>query len=214
MNKFGEESLLSRFPEPLKSSDSINSMATAAAKELDTLFESGNYVELYARIDELSEPLLDILANDFKIDWWNNDFDIAAKRDTLKKAWEIHRIIGTPAAVNLALSAIYENAEIEEWYNYGGEPFHYGVKIETGEKYPDYDMLIQLLSRIRFYTNLRSKLDHISFDSQKNEKSFFGIASHYSDHFTLTVSTSEFNIYLTDENGNQLTDENGNKLIL
>ena len=74
------------------------------------------------------ENILDILAAQFKVDWYRDDYPIETKRRVIKTAMEVRRYCGTEWAVKQAISAIYPNSEIVEWYDYDGTPGHWRLR--------------------------------------------------------------------------------------
>lgn len=167
MNEHGltRENLLSTFPAALAKDPAVYALAEAAADLLAGRLEEIKMVNLYAQIDRLEEPLLDILAQDFKVDWWNPGYTLEEKRRTLRDSWKVHRTLGTKAAVVTAISAIYPKTDVQEWFEYGGEPFHFKIKIDlTGEKMNG-ERPKQVLERVNFYKSLRSHLDSITASS-------------------------------------------------
>lgn len=72
---------------------------------------------------------------DFKVDWWDGDYSLEEKRRTLKDSWRVHRMLGTKAAVETAISAIYPNSAVKEWFEYGGRPYYFKLEINaTGSR--------------------------------------------------------------------------------
>ncbi|NCE66053.1 phage tail protein I, partial [Pseudoflavonifractor sp. 524-17] len=59
-------------------------LAQAIAELLARRKEEIDRLLIYPAIDRLDEPLLDILARDFKVDWWDADYSVEEKRRTLK----------------------------------------------------------------------------------------------------------------------------------
>ena len=81
-------------------------------------------------IDKLPEKILDILAVELRTPFYQEDFSIRAKRELIKETLIYYTYMGTPEAVNRMLSAVYPGSYIEEWYTYGGEPYHFQVILE------------------------------------------------------------------------------------
>lgn len=157
------DNILSVLPAVLAEDESINALATSIAEALSARMEEIERAGIYTRIDKADEALLDILAYDFKVDWWDSEFDIQKKRETLKSSWYVHKHMATPAAVKTALSAMCRGADCEEWFEYGGEPYHFRISMYLDAEdilVASYDKVFTLL---RFYKNLRSVLDHILF---------------------------------------------------
>ncbi len=93
-------------------------------------------LSVYTAIDTAPDDALDILAAQFKVDWYRDDYPTETKRRVIKTAMEVRRYCGTEWAVLKALASIYNNPEIEEWYEYGGTPGHWRVKLNVSDN-PD-----------------------------------------------------------------------------
>lgn len=185
MSNISVSSLIESFPYVLSHDEEISLLASLVAEELMDLWEKDNLAAIYTRIDELDSELLDILAVDFKVDWWDADADVDEKRKTFKAHWEVHRKLGTPGAVRTAISTIYESTDIEEWFDYGGEPYHYRILINLGKEWMNDEKFQCVLQRARFYVNLRSVLESVVFHSERQSKIYVGTAGHYGERITL-----------------------------
>lgn len=84
-------------------------------------------IAVYTRIDSQPEEILDVLAVQFKVDWYDATYPLEAKRRIIKTALEVRRYYGTDWATLKAISAIYPRSEIEQWYDYEGTPGHFRV---------------------------------------------------------------------------------------
>lgn len=165
MNKHGltPENLLTSLPQALQGDDSIVALARAISSVLSGRVEEIDHLRIYPAIDQLDEPLLDILAHDFKVDWWDADYTLEEKRKTLKDSWRVHKLMGTKAAVETAISAIYPNTKVLEWFEYGGEPYHFRLDINITDDYLQSARQRRVLERLNYYKNLRSHLDDLKY---------------------------------------------------
>lgn len=89
--------------------------------------EAAEREHIYTQIDSQPEDILDILAVQFKVDWYDASYPLQAKRNIIKTALEVRRYYGTDWATLKAISAIYPRSEIEQWYDYEGTPGHFRV---------------------------------------------------------------------------------------
>ena len=171
------ENLLRTLPDALRNDESMAALAESIAGVLaDRPGEIRNLL-IYSRIDQLPEDLLDILAHDFKVDWWDGDYSLEEKRRTLKDSWRVHRMLGTKAAVETAISAIYPDTQVSEWWEYGGKPYHFKLLIDA--TYEDVDPVRhqRVIDRVAFYKNLRSVLDEVEYyDAGGLATEYFGAA--------------------------------------
>lgn len=121
---------------------------------------------VWGNIDRLPEEILDILAYDLKIDWWDVSYSVQQKRQLIKDSWFVHRKIGTPAAVETAISAIYENSQVVEWFEYGGEPGYFKILIDATYQNVEQEKNQRVLERVNYYKNVRSWLDGVEYFAQ------------------------------------------------
>lgn len=157
------ENLMLSLPDILRNDDSMNALASSISNVLANRVSEINSILVYARIDELPGDLLDILAYDFKVDWWDANYTLAEKRATLKESWKVHRMLGTKAAVETAISAIYPDTQVKEWFEYAGDPYHFKLLIDATYENVDPQKHARVLSKVEFYKNLRSVLDEVEY---------------------------------------------------
>lgn len=158
-----KENLLVSLPTVLANDENMAALASAVAEVLAARVGEIGSVSIYAQIDKLPNELLDILAYDFKVDWWDADYSPEEKRQTLKDSWNVHRRLGTKAAVVTAISAIYPDTQVSEWWEYGGDPYHFKLLINATYENVDPVRHQRVLDRVSFYKNLRSVLDEVEY---------------------------------------------------
>ena len=108
----------------------IQALAYAVHMEKRRIIDHAVQTRTLALIDKLPEKILDILAVELRTPFYQEDFSIRAKRELIKETLIYYTYMGTPEAVNRMLSAVYPGSYIEEWYTYGGEPYHFQVILE------------------------------------------------------------------------------------
>jgi len=155
---------LRALPEPLRADPQTAALAQVVAQALDQCAQEPEAALIYSRIENLPEELLDILAYDFKIDWYDSQYTLEEKRRTVRDSWRVRRFLGTKYAVQTALSAIYPGAEVLEWFQYDGEPYHFRVNVKIVEEEYKATKHKRVLERIQWYKNLRSWLDRIRYE--------------------------------------------------
>ena len=165
MNDHGltKENLVVTLPPALRTDPSVVALAEALSELLAARPAEIDRLRIYPAIDTLEEPLLDILARDFKVDWWDPEYSLEEKRRTLKDSWRVHRLLGTRAAVETAISAIYPHTQVLEWFEYGGEPYHFRLDINITNDTIDSAKQRRVLERMNFYKSLRSHNDGVTY---------------------------------------------------
>ena len=183
-----KENLLFTFPVGLRENSSIAALGDVTSEALAARAQEIERLSIYPRIAELPEKLLDLLAYDFKVDWWNPNYSLEEKRRTLADSWHVHKILGTKAAVETAIRAIYPKTDIKEWFEYeGGKPYHFKLHIDlTGIKGDDIHPW-SVLERVNFYKSLRSHLDRIEFTIRPKEDEILRIGGCLSTQIRIPV---------------------------
>ena len=106
---------------------------------------------LLANIDDLPEDVLDEMAYDLHIDWYDANADIDVKRSLIKNSDKVHMYLGTPFAVEQVVQDYFGDGVVEEWYQYGGDPYHFRVVTSnpavTGELANQFAQAIEKVKR-------------------------------------------------------------------
>lgn len=178
-----KENLLLIVPPALTQDPSMMALASSDAEALVARLAEIDRVRIISNIDGLDEAVLDILARDFKVDWYDPDYSLEEKRQTLKDNWLVHKRLGTKYAVRTALNAVYPGAIVQEWFEYGGEPYYFRVILPSkGEL--TIEKQRRVLSRIYYYKNLRSHLEKIVVLIQAIAQVHIAFCSHRFDFRT------------------------------
>lgn len=165
-NSIDSVDLTRSLPPALKHDPKMIALAQSIAQQLqfnDRIIEKNI---IYARMDELDEKTLDILAYDLHVDWYDYSYPIEVKRQTIRDSVTIHRRLGTKYAVETALRAVFPGAKVEEWFDYGGKPYYFRIVADVPETGVSAVQQRSILERVQFYKNLRSHLDGIAFQSE------------------------------------------------
>ncbi|EOI7304552.1 phage tail protein I [Campylobacter jejuni] len=135
-----------------------------------TRFEDLNLASITNLALNCDERLLPILANayDVSIDGLNEK----ESRKLISKALLLDRYNGTTWAIKEALRAVFPTAVVKEWFNYGGKPYFFKVKVSTTNVSFDERTLNTLERLIKNFKNVRSVLETIEIEVQSKNNSF------------------------------------------
>lgn len=114
-------------PSTLKNDETIYTLGRVIAAELQKNIRLSRLNIIYPRIDELDENLLDILAYDLHIDWYDPDVATDVKRTIIKESVRVHKRLGTKYAVESVIRAYFGSGDVTEWYEYGGRPHYFKI---------------------------------------------------------------------------------------
>lgn len=149
-------------PTSIRSDATVQDIVEAISQKLVELDAQAETVLLLPRLNKLSEAVVDELAWQYHVDFYENTLSITKKRALIKKALAQHRYKGTPAAVEEVCSDVFKNAVVQEWYEYDGKPYHFKVRVAQ-EAAPGEETIASLTNAIKVCKNTRSWLDDITF---------------------------------------------------
>lgn len=117
---------LKLLPRFMRDERVARALFAAIQPTLKRLTKSADAMKLYD-YDQMSEKLLDELAWQRNVLWYDYASDISIKRAVIKSAPEIYRILGTKQAIIQAVADYFGDAIVQEMWEYGGEPFHFRI---------------------------------------------------------------------------------------
>lgn len=160
-DNLNKSSLMSLYPSVLDKDQLFNALGQTVAELLGEAFIQTKQADIYTRISELDEGVCDILAKDFNISWYDYNFKVETKRRVIAAAFSVHRHFGTTGAMITAISAIWPNSTVEEWFQYGGDPYFFRVLVEANSGDPDEEPIAfsQIDKTVQLYKNERSWLE-------------------------------------------------------
>lgn len=130
MIKLTDARLTDALPKTLAEQPWVQALAEASRKMRRRVIAYADRTRLFCDIDEASEEALDALAVELQTPLYKNDYPLTVKRQIVKNSMLYYIRSGTRGAVEELLADIYQGAEVEEWFEYGGEPNHFRVAID------------------------------------------------------------------------------------
>ena len=167
------ENLLNVLPDELRQDEKMLALATGVAEILTARPTEIEQNMLYQHIDTLPEDLLDQLAHDFGVSWWDNDWDIEQKRATFRESWHVRRHLGTKYAVGVSggkdsLTLLVLLAALREYY-----PVKFdlaAMSIDMGLGGMDFSPVAELCAKLGVpYTVKKTEIGPIIFDYRKEK---------------------------------------------
>ena len=159
MSKLSKDTLMQLYPSVLEKDQLFNALGVDAAEALGEAFLNVKHTSIYTRIAELDEGVLDILAKDFNVSWYDYNFKLETKRRVIAAAFSVHRHLGTTGAMITAVSAIWPNSSVEEWFQYGGNPHFFKVAVQANDENGEPIEFSKIDKTVQLYKNERSWLE-------------------------------------------------------
>ncbi|MDE6734565.1 MAG: phage tail protein I, partial [Desulfovibrio sp.] len=124
--------------------------------------------ELDGGLASLPETVLDLLAWQFHVEGYAEAPSLAAKRAMIYASLLLHRRRGTPWAVRHGLETTLQvPAEVREWYEYGGAPYFFRVRLNVAGYSFDARAWEDAVKVIYEHKNVRSWLDLLETFSRR-----------------------------------------------
>ena len=109
-------------PAALAAQPWAQALAYAEWKMRCLLLEYAEESQIYTALDTCPETVLDALAVNWKADWYDASYPGEVKRNIIRNTVAVRRYMGTAWSTRKALGNVWPDSDVEEWYNYGGEP--------------------------------------------------------------------------------------------
>jgi phage tail P2-like protein len=120
--------LLDILPSSIVSDPQVLSMAKALDPELQSVSHDIREALIVSRIDELPEEVLNLLAWQWHVDFYEPEkLPVEIKRSLIKNSIIWHRKKGTLWAVKQILRDLGLEPKIREWFDIGSAPYTFGI---------------------------------------------------------------------------------------
>jgi len=162
LNLYDDSTIKQTLPESIKHDQKVQDICDSIQPQFGKAYDDILNVLLLPRLDELSEALLDELAWQYHVDFYRDNYTLETKRALIRSAIERHRLKGTPAVVEEVIRTCYQNAVVEEWFEWGGDPYYFRVLLRAESSKPPLD-LNEAVALIDAYKSYRSWLEGIYY---------------------------------------------------
>lgn len=132
-----ELSLRDIAPPSLLQDKNVQALIKAVDPELHEISENISEVFIYSRIDKLPEPVLDLLAWQWHVDFYELAKNIDTKREMVKSSIKWHRHKGTRGAIIQALEMLGVEAKFTAWYEEDTTLYPTAVEPPDEDKYQE-----------------------------------------------------------------------------
>ncbi len=174
-------------PQVFRKDAKIQAASYAFRETARELLKKIDTVTVYARVDTLPEQIVDLLAVEFRAQYYDTSLPVEEKRKAVKKALLWHCRAGTVSAVRELTDLVWrsDSAQVQEWFDYGAAPYLFRVLLGTDMRI-DEDKIDAFLAALWKVKNTRSHLEAIAFKRQINHTVHIGAAMRACGHIVIT----------------------------
>lgn len=163
-------------PEALRKEPEIQAASFALHKTAEMLLDKIDRAMVYAGIDILPEEIIDLLAEEFRAQYYDGTMSLQKKREAVKHAMQWYKKAGTLSAVHELVEFMYGEHKVHEWYQYAGRPYTFRVEIMGIDVLITDEGMESFLSALQKVKNTRSLLEAIIFHREINLQAYSGVA--------------------------------------
>lgn len=139
--------ILKLLPTWMRNDGSIQGLSAGTDVVTKALFSRIKLLSRWDQLDKLSEAELDEMAWELNIQWYDSTASIESKREVIKNSDLVYAKLGTPYAVEQIVTDYFGSGEVREWFQYGGQPFHFKVLSDNPELTNSYiELFTKLIS--------------------------------------------------------------------
>lgn len=129
-------SLADIIPGSIAGDENVQAIVQAIDPELQSASQSIAEALIYSRIDELPEPVLDALAWQWHVDFYELAHSVEGKREVVKGTLQWHRKKGTVWAILKALDMFGVKGTFTPWWEIeGARPYTFALDAELTDEY-------------------------------------------------------------------------------
>ncbi|MCM1235643.1 MAG: phage tail protein [Ruminococcus flavefaciens] len=130
----------------------------AVDKQIRKLKKVIDELNVWGAIERIDPKYYDALAACVQIPYYRSELNQSVKLKLLMSFQMLYRYAGTKKAVLEMLNTVFEHAEFLPWYEYGGEPYHFRIKVYDVLTGDALEILNKVLGRVK---STRSIIDSI-----------------------------------------------------
>lgn len=153
--------------------DNVKELAELVDKKMAEVNQMVELVSIYPRIEELSSDLINALAIQFHVDYYNKNLPLDTRRSLVKNSFRWHLRKGTKSIVEEMVKIVFNDGVVQEWWEYNGEPYHFRVDLLLSPPITT-DGINEILYAINLVKNVRSWLDQIGFLRKMQTTQYYG----------------------------------------
>ncbi len=132
----------------------------------------------YAVLSIMPDEIIDLLAEEFRAQYYDTSLPLQDKRTAVKKALLWHCHAGTVSAVRELTNLVWKSgsAKVQEWFEYGANPYLFRILLGTDMNIEE-ALIDAFLDSIWKVKNTRSHLESIAFMRKQENMLYVGAAT-------------------------------------
>lgn len=177
--------LLELMPKFMRTDETTIALCKAIEPELKLFYRAKGNSMVLPIIDTAPEWMLDELAWEQRLSWYDTSAPIETKRKIIKSGKFVKKHLGTVAAVERTIQDYFGDGQVEEWFDYAGEPFFFRVRT-TNPEVTD-EQAKRFVMALNATKNARSHLEAVVVDRRAEMIEWAAITYHEGETLNITI---------------------------
>ncbi len=154
-------------PEILRKDAYVQAASYALQKTAEMIMEKIDHTSVYAEIDRMPEKIVDLAAVEFRSKYYGSWMSASEKREAVKKTLPWYCRAGTLLTVQELTDFVFQDAKVEEWFQYGSSAFLFRILIQVISQDISLEKYMEFLQSLYEVKNTRSHLEAVIFKYHK-----------------------------------------------
>jgi len=151
----------------------VKALSYALQQACRLLYRHSQRLYIYTNIDGQPEEVIDLLALEFRTQYYRSALDLDTKRRLVKNTLIWYMSAGTPQAVEELVEAVFGEGRVTEWFEYGDKPYYFKIATNALLTPEMNDFFTVMIRRVK---NTRSHIRAIDIHRTASLSIFLGAA--------------------------------------
>lgn len=183
-----KNTFLREIPDNLLKDPKVERLANSLQNSLDKMLDWADKINYTMNLELLDDAILEHLLWEKHITY-KEGLGLATTREQkinlIQNSIELHRIKGTPAALEMVFRLINIDCKLQEWFEYGGDPYHFKLTVMVRDKVFNEETLNLLTALVMEFKNVRSWIEAIHIYLASVSNIYIGACALYGEEITV-----------------------------
>lgn len=158
-------------------------LCAALTPLLQDLAEKVKLCLVLPNVDTLPEEILDELAYELHVEWYDANASTEVKRSLIKNSDKVHKYLGTPYAVEQVVQDYFGDGTVKEWFEYEGDPYNF--RVVTSNSAVTGDLANQFAKAVDKVKRKSTRLEQVIMLMSAGMDLYLGNVLHTGDYYTI-----------------------------
>ncbi len=153
----------------------VKALSYAIQQACRRIYRYSQRLYIFTNLESQPEEIVDLLASELRTQYYKSDLPLNEKRQLVKNTLIWYMSAGTPKAVEELITVAFGEGKVEEWFEYGDDPFFFKIETDTVMTQEINNFFTIMIQHVK---NTRSHLRAIEIDRKTSQETYTGGASY------------------------------------